>query len=70
MRRRVFLPAKGTQAAGSDADVSGIDVAIDVEVGLVAVHPLAHCVCHPANSQNVASAIKDQGVGSIKARAC
>ncbi len=39
---RVLLAAKGTETAGGHAYVRRIDVAVDVEVGAVAVHALAH----------------------------
>src|ERR1700724_2732556 len=50
--------AKGAQAAVSHADISGIDVAMDVEVGDVAMHPLAHMVSQPADGQDVAGAVE------------
>ena len=45
----VFLAAEGAQAASGHADVRVVDVAIDVEVGEVAVHPLAHMIGQPAD---------------------
>lgn len=50
----IFLAAEGAQAAGRDAHVRRIDMAIDVEVGLVAMETLANEVGHPSHSQNVA----------------
>ena len=42
------LLAERAEPAAGDADVGGIDVAVDVEVGDVAVQPLAHQVGHVA----------------------
>src|SRR5579863_6853880 len=63
---RVFLAAKGTKAAGRDTNVGGVNVAVDVEIRLVAIHALAHQVGHPAHGENVARAVKPQGVVSVK----
>ena len=52
--RVALLAAEGAQLAGRHADVGGVDVAIDVEVGHVAVHPLAHVVRQPAHGQHIA----------------
>ena len=38
---RVFLSAKRAQPASRDADVRGIDMTIDVEIGAIPMHPLA-----------------------------
>ena len=51
---RILLAAEGAEPAGRDAHVRRIDMAVDVEVRLVAMHPLAHEVGHPAHGQNVA----------------
>src|ERR1700674_1834495 len=45
---RVLLPAEGAEAAGGHANIRRIDVAIDVEVRLVAVHALTHAIAPPA----------------------
>src|SRR5208337_3023843 len=63
---RVLLAAKRTEAAGGDADVRGIDVAVYVEIRLVAVEALAHGIRYPADCENVARAIKSQSVVSIE----
>jgi hypothetical protein len=42
---------------------------VDVEVCLVAVHPVAHPVRQPTDSKNVSGAIQDKGVGLIQALA-
>src|SRR5512144_2349275 len=43
--------SEGTEAAACDANVGGIDVAVDVEVGDVAVTPLADEVGHVTESK-------------------
>ena len=50
-----FFAAEGAELAGGDAHVGGVDVAIDVEVGHVAMQPLAHMVGQPAHGQHVAA---------------
>ena len=59
---RVFLAAEGAEPAGRHANIGVVDVAIDVEVGDVAVHPLAHVVGQPPDGENVARAIERQRV--------
>src|ERR1035438_5606894 len=49
----VLLAAKGAQAAGGHANIGVIDMAVNVEVGDVAVHPLANGGGQPDNRQNV-----------------
>ena len=46
------------QPATRHAHVRRIDVAVDVEIGGVAVHALAHQVGHIAERQNIGGAIK------------
>ena len=41
-------------------------MAVDIEVGLVAVHTLAHQIRHPADRKNVSCAVKGERVGGIK----
>jgi len=41
-------------------------VAIDVEVGYVAVHPLAHMVGQPANGQHIRRTVKRQPVVEVE----
>jgi hypothetical protein len=41
-------------------------MAVDVEIGLVAVHALAHKIRHPSDRKNVSSAVKGERVGGIK----
>ena len=57
-----LLAAEGAQPAGGDADIGRIDVAIDVEVGHIAVQPLAHQVRQPAHRQNVAAAVERHAI--------
>ena len=66
---RIFLAAKGAQAASGDANIGGIDMAIDVEISLVAMHALADVVRHPADGKNVAGAVESEGVGLVQALA-
>ena len=66
---RVFLAAEGAQAAGGHANVRRIDVAVDVEIRLVAVHALAHGVGHPAHGENVAGAVEGERVVGVQALA-
>ena len=63
---RIFLAAEGAQAARGHANVGRIDVAIDVEIRLVAMHALADRVGHPAHGENVAGAVQGEGVVGVK----
>ncbi len=65
--RRIFLAAEGAEAARRDAHIRGINMAINVEVGLVAMHALADVVSHPAHSEYIAGAVERKRVGGIKA---
>src|SRR5947209_20025348 len=51
---RIFLSPESAHAAGSDAHIRRIDVAIDSEIRHVAVHALAHFVGQPTDGENVA----------------
>ncbi len=66
---RIFLAAEGAKAAGRDAHIRGIDMAIDVEVGLVAMHALADVIGHPAHGEHIAGAVERERVGGIEALA-
>ena len=57
-----LLLAERAQLATGHADIGRIDVAIDVEVSLVAVQPLADLVRQPADPQQIRSAINRQAV--------
>ena len=50
-----------------DADIRGINMAIYVEVGLVAVHALANVISEPSDGEDVSSAVKRPGVVSTQA---
>ena len=56
------LLAERAQPATGHADVGGIDVAVDVEVGRVAVQPLAHEVGQVAERQDIGGAVQRQAV--------
>ena len=62
----VLLAAEGAQAAGRDANVGGIDVSVDVEIRLVAVHALANVIGHPAHGENIAGAVESEGIGGVE----
>jgi hypothetical protein len=64
---RVLLAAEGAQAARGDANVGVVDVPVDVEVGDVAVHALAHVIGQPADRQNVAGAVERNAVVEAEA---
>src|SRR5271168_4183929 len=66
---RIFLAAEGAEAAGRYTDVGGVDVAIHVEIRLVAMHALADVVSHPAHGENVAGAVEGEGVVRVEALA-
>ena len=53
-------------AAGGHANIGRIQMAVDVEVRLVAVHAFANVVGHPADGQNVAGAIKSESVIGVQ----
>src|SRR5580658_5484420 len=47
----VFLAAESAKPARGDAHIRGIDVPVDVEVSLIAMHALPYMVGHPTHSQ-------------------
>src|SRR5262249_19278802 len=65
--RSVFLAPKCAKPASGYADVGGVDVPVDVEVGHVAVQPLADMVGQPAHRQDIRRTI--QGYSVIKGEA-
>ena len=67
--RVALLAAEGAELAGCDADVGRVDVAIDVEVGDVAMHPLAHVVGQPAHREHVLRSIESQAILGVEALA-
>src|SRR5690242_73447 len=60
--RRIFFSPKRTQPACCHAYIRRINVAVDVEVSLIAVHPLPNVVCHPTNGEDVTAAVKDERI--------
>jgi hypothetical protein len=64
--RIALLAAEGAQPAVGHANVGGIDVAIDVEVGHIAVHPLAHMVGQPAHRQYIGGAVEHQTLVEVE----
>ena len=54
--------AEGAQPATGHAHVGGVDMAVDVEIGGVAVQPFAHQVRQVAQAQNVVGAVKRDAV--------
>src|SRR5260221_14020184 len=60
--RSILLAPKRAQPARCYTDVRGINMAIDIEVRRVAMHPLAYPVGQPAHGQDVARSIKSQRI--------
>src|SRR5579864_2099695 len=58
----VFFASEGAQPACGDADIGGINVTIDVEIGLVAVQALAHVVGQPTDGEDVTGSIERKRV--------
>src|SRR5207253_11110905 len=50
------------QPAFCHAYIRRINVAVDVEVSLIAVHPLPNVVCHPTNGEDVARAVESERI--------
>src|ERR1700735_3606321 len=57
-----LLFAEGAQAAAGNANVRRIDMAVDVEVSNVSVHPLAHDIRHVSESEQIARSIERDAV--------
>src|SRR5450631_1150381 len=64
--RRVFLAPKGAQTARRHANIRRIDMAIDVEVRLVAMHPLPNPVGQPTHREDIAGAVKRKRIGLVQ----
>ncbi len=64
--RSIFFASKGAKPTGSNTNIRRIDVAIYVEVRLIAVHALAHEIGHPSNGQDVAGSIENQGIVGVQ----
>src|SRR5215471_9129612 len=67
--QRVFLAPESAQAARRYAYIRRIDMAVDVEIRLVAMHPLSHKIRHPADGEDVACPVKHKRIRGIKTRA-
>src|SRR5579864_953108 len=67
--RSILLPAKRAQSARRHANVRRIDMPVDVEISLVAVHPFAHRVRHPTDGKDVSGPIKSQRIIGVQALA-
>ena len=63
---RIFFASEGAQPAGRHAYIGGIDVAIDVEICLVAMHAFANVVGHPAQGEHITAAVESNSVSEIK----
>jgi len=62
-----FGAAEGAEAAVGYTDVGGVDVAIDVEVGDVAVQAFADMIGEPAHGQHIACAVECETVFKAQA---
>src|SRR6478672_3844536 len=62
----VLLAAESTQPASRHANIGGIQMAVDVEVCLVAMHAFADVVGHPAYGQNIAGTVESKSVIGIQ----
>src|SRR5580704_1219058 len=67
---RIFFTAEGAQTARGYANIRRIDMPVDVEIRLVAVHALADEISHPSHRENVASAIQSESVVGVEPLAC
>ena len=54
----VLLASEGTEAAGGHADIGGVDMAVHIEIGHVAMEALAQVVGEPANGEDVPGAVE------------
>src|SRR5580700_4785642 len=61
--------AEGAEAATGDAYVGGIDVAVDVEIGDVAVHALTHAISEPADAEQIGRAVEGDAIVETEANA-
>lgn len=58
----IFLATKCTKPASRNADVGRVQMAIDVEIGLVSMHGLANVIGQPADGEEVGTAIERKGI--------
>jgi len=65
--RSVFLAPKCAQPASRHANIRRIDMPIDVEVRLVAMHPLTNPIGQPTHGQDVARPIKGKRIALVQA---
>src|SRR5271163_317164 len=66
---RIGGASKGAELAMRHADIGGIDVAIDVEIGDVAVAFFADVIREPAYSEKIVRFIEREAIGGVKALA-
>src|SRR3954465_2956176 len=64
---RVFFSTKSAQPAGGNTNVRRINMAIDVEVCLVAVHSSADVISQPTDSENIPGAIQRDAIIKVEA---
>ena len=67
--RSIFLAPKGAQTAGSHTYVGGVQMAVNVEIRFVPMHPFADIIRHPADRQNVTSTVESNRIGLVEADA-
>ncbi len=60
--RIALLAAEGAELASRHANIRGIDMAIDVEIGHIAMHLFPHIIRKPANSQHVLRPVERDSV--------
>src|ERR1700741_3376100 len=65
----VLLAPESTQPASRHAHIGRIDVPVDIEICLVAVHALAHVISQPTHSQDVPGTIQCERVVGTEALA-
>ena len=67
---RIFFSAESAKPASGNANISRINVAIDIEVSLVPMHAFADVISQPADRKNIASAVQGNSVIEVEALAC
>ena len=60
--RRIGIAAKRAEAAMSDANICGIDVAIDVVIANVAVLFFANKICEPTDGEKIGRTVESDAV--------
>src|SRR5206468_9497033 len=61
--RSILFSTEGAEATSGDTDICRIDMAVDIEVGLIAMHAFAHVIGKPTDGKNVAALIKRERIG-------